>query len=115
MSMRRWIAFSLNKNRSNPIQQVSRNNPPPKKANLLPTMKDDSLTPDQERFMLWLEADDVEGHSIADGEGAVPTEWMAERQSVEELGQILRSHLPGSLEPSSSVGFNESLRKRLAE
>ena len=78
-------------------------------------MKDESLTPYQERFMLWLEADDVEGHSIADGDGEVPTEWMAERQSVEELGQILRSHLPGSLEPSSPVGFNESLRRRLAE
>lgn len=78
-------------------------------------MKDESLTPDQERFMLWLEADDVEGHSIADGDGEVPTEWMAERQSVEELGQILRSHLPGSLEPSSPVGFNESIRRRLAE
>ncbi|MEZ5432398.1 MAG: hypothetical protein R3F31_14720 [Verrucomicrobiales bacterium] len=79
-------------------------------------MKDESLIPDFQRFCsgFW-KPDDVEGHSIADGDGEVLTEWMAERQSVEELGQILRSHLPGSLEPSSPVGFNESLRRRLAE
>lgn len=78
-------------------------------------MKDDILTPEQERFMLWLEADDVQGHSLAEGGGAVPADWLAERQAVEDLGHILRSHLPASFELPSAASFNEALRRRLSE
>lgn len=78
-------------------------------------MKEQNLTPEQERFMQWLEADDVQGHSFADGGGGVPADWLAERQAVEDLGQLLRCHLSAGVEMPSAASFNETLRSRLAE
>ena len=66
------------------------------------------LTEEQERFMRWLEEDDVCGH-----EDTTPPEWHVLRHEADKLGTLLRSGLPGSIEPPNPAGFNEALRQQL--
>ena len=72
-----------------------------------------TLTDDEERFMLWLEQeDDVTGHH-AGNRADVPPHWEGMRREVKTLGDLLRAHLPESVEPPSPAAFNSQVQQRL--
>jgi hypothetical protein len=72
---------------------------------------DPALTDEEERFMRWLEEDDVTGHHA--GEGPVPENWHALKQNVDQLSDLLRSNIPATREPPASDTFNEEVRRNL--
>jgi hypothetical protein len=76
------------------------------------TTMNDQLSPDQERFMLWLEGQDVMGHSIDAAD--VPSEWLAERSNTRALSHLLRDSLPGSLD-AAAAGINSGVLARIAQ
>ena len=70
------------------------------------------LTEDMQHFMRWLEEGDVRGHE--GGESfEVPPHWHARRREIEKLGDLLRLHVPASIEPPDPAAFNEQVRSRL--
>jgi hypothetical protein len=74
---------------------------------------DPELTDEEERFMRWLEEDDVSGHYFADDSPDVPPHWHALRQEADSLGDLLRAAIPPSQEPPASGAFNDEVRRRL--
>jgi hypothetical protein len=71
---------------------------------------DETLTPDEERFMRWLE-EDVVGHEFH--MAPPPPHWEAMRDEVERLGAFLRLHLPEAVQLPDPVLFNEQIQSRL--
>ena len=67
----------------------------------------EQLNPDQERFMLWLEGDDITGHAFGD-DTAIPTHWKTERREISALNTLLRNHLPEAQDQADS-GFNAAV------
>lgn len=61
----------------------------------------EQLTPDQERFMQWLEGDDITGHAVGD-DAAVPAHWHNERREIHALNSLLRDHLPAATDAAGS-------------
>ena len=73
---------------------------------------DPELTAEEERFMRWLEEDDVTGHHAGESPG-VPGDWHVLRRDVDQLRDLLRSNIPVTKEPPASDTFNEEVRRKL--
>lgn len=63
--------------------------------------------------MLWLD-DDVIAHHVGDCIGASP-HWQHMRREVENLGDLLRAHLPNCVEPPDPLAFNSQVQQRLGK
>lgn len=70
------------------------------------------LTEDEERFMRWLEEGDVHGHHAGVGFD-VPPHWHSMKCDIENLGGLLRAHLPAAIEPPDAEIFNRRVQERL--
>ena len=74
---------------------------------------DPALTEEEERFMRWLEEDDVTGHHLGEAAG-VPPHWQSLRNDAARIGDLLRDNVASAQEPSDTESFNEEVRRRLS-
>jgi hypothetical protein len=74
---------------------------------------DETLTPDEESFMRWLD-EDVVGHDWH-GSAHPPPHWEAMREEVERLGAFLRQHLPAAVKLPDPALFNKQVQDLIAD